>query len=234
MGRAAPRSDDARRARIADPSTATLRKSHVRRATERAESAQASCACSEYSRDERGPRFATRNHEEGFDMPEAKTVGRARKAQRQGKAPTTAAGAFVREEIEHIRQGLHGARSPKQAIAIGLSKARRAGIKLGTPKRGSVSARTRRQAARDEEKGQSTRRRSTSPRRSRAASNALKREGRSAGSRRALSAQARSASRRGRKPSTQARRSQTSTRGGRRRAGGAKRRTNRSGRARAT
>ncbi len=165
-------------------------------------------------------------------MPEAKTVERARKAQRQGKAPTTAAGEFVREEIEHVRQGRHGARSPKQAIAIGLSKARRSGIKLGTPKRGSVSARTRRQAMRDEEKGQSTRRRSTSPRRSRATTNALRREGRQAGTRRALSAQARSASRRGRKPST--RRSQSSAGGGTRRTGGAKRRTSRSGRARAT
>jgi hypothetical protein len=125
-------------------------------------------------------------------MPEAKTAERARKAQRHGKSPTTAAGEFVREEIEHVREGKHGARSSKQAIAIGLSKARRAGIKLKTPKRGTVSARTRRQAARDRRKG-STPGRTVSPRRSRASTRALQREGRQAASPRALSAQARRA-----------------------------------------
>src|SRR5438046_9684932 len=77
-------------------------------------------------------------------MPEKKTIERARKAKRQGKAPTTQAGEFVRETMEHIRKGKHGARSTKQAIAIGLSKARRAGVKLPPPKKGTTSARTRR------------------------------------------------------------------------------------------
>jgi hypothetical protein len=66
-------------------------------------------------------------------MPERKTLERARKARREGKAPTTQAGEFVREEIEHVREGKHGARSTKQAIAIGLSKARAAGVKLKPP-----------------------------------------------------------------------------------------------------
>ena len=87
-------------------------------------------------------------------MPEKKTIERARKARRQGKAPTTQAGEFVREEIEHIREGKHGARSTKQAIAIGLSKARRAGVKLPPPKEGQATARTRKSAARDYRKGQ--------------------------------------------------------------------------------
>jgi hypothetical protein len=162
-------------------------------------------------------------------MPEAKTAERARKAQRQGKSPTTAAGAFVREEIEHVREGKHGARSAKQAIAIGLSKARRAGIKLKTPKRGSVAERTRRQAARDRRKG-STSARAVSPRRSRASTRALKREGRQAASPRALSAQARRANAR-RKVAT-ARRSNASS--GARRGAGAKRRGGRSARSRQT
>jgi hypothetical protein len=160
-------------------------------------------------------------------MPEAKTAERARKAQRQGKSPTTAAGEFVREEIEHVREGKHGARSSKQAIAIGLSKARRAGIKLKTPKRGSVSARTRRQAARDRRKG-STSRRTVSPRRSRATTRALQREGRQAASPRALSAQARSAN--ARRKGAAARRSNASS--GARRGAGAKRRGARSVRSR--
>ena len=79
-------------------------------------------------------------------MPEKRTIERARKAKRAGKAPTTQAGEFVREEIEHVRQGKHGARSTKQAIAIGLSKARRAGVKLKPPGRGQASARTRKSA----------------------------------------------------------------------------------------
>jgi len=83
-------------------------------------------------------------------MPEKKTVERARKAKREGKAPTTQAGEFVREEMEHIREGKHGARSTKQAIAIGLSKARRAGVKLAAPKKGKASQRTRKQAQRDQ------------------------------------------------------------------------------------
>ena len=81
-------------------------------------------------------------------MPEKQTMARARKDKRQGKAPSTQAGEFVREEMEHIREGKHGARSTKQAIAIGLSKARRAGVRLRPPKKGQTSARTRRRADR--------------------------------------------------------------------------------------
>jgi Family of unknown function (DUF6496) len=126
-------------------------------------------------------------------MPEKKTLERARKAKRAGKAPTTQAGEFVREEIEHVREGKHGARSTKQAIAIGLSKARRAGVKLSPPKKGQASARTRKQAQRDLSRSKS--RRKASPARSRARLRALKREGRSAASRTALSRHARSARR---------------------------------------
>src|SRR6185436_7256755 len=97
-------------------------------------------------------------------MPEKRTVQRARKAARQGKAPSTQAGEFVREEIHHVREGKHGARSPEQAIAIGLSKARRSGVKLSPPKKGTTSARTRQQAERDIKKGQRGRK-STSTRR---------------------------------------------------------------------
>jgi len=126
-------------------------------------------------------------------MPEKKTLERARKDKREGKAPTTQAGEFVREEMEHIREGKHGARSTKQAIAIGLSKARRSGVKLSPPKKGAASARTRRQAQRDLSRAKSGRK--ASPARSRARLRALKREGRSAASRTALSRQARTARR---------------------------------------
>jgi uncharacterized protein DUF6496 len=81
-------------------------------------------------------------------MPEKETLRRAQRDKRQGKAPTTQAGEFVREEMEHIRKGKHGARSAKQAIAIGLSKARRAGVKLGPPKRGSRRSSHRQRRAR--------------------------------------------------------------------------------------
>src|SRR5574339_201213 len=88
-------------------------------------------------------------------MPEKQTLKRARKAKREGKAPTTQAGEFVREEIEHVREGKHGARSTKQAIAIGLSKARRAGVKLKPPAKGRANRRTREQARRDVRKAAS-------------------------------------------------------------------------------
>jgi Family of unknown function (DUF6496) len=127
-------------------------------------------------------------------MPEQETIERAREDEREGKSPSTQAGEFVREEMEHIREGEHGARSAKQAIAIGLSKARRAGVKLPPPKRGS--ARTKKQAARDSRKGKTARRRKPSATRSRAVKKALKRESRRAASHRALSRQARSAARR--------------------------------------
>ena len=128
-------------------------------------------------------------------MPEEETIERAREDEREGKSPSTQAGEFVREEMEHIREGKHGARSTKQAIAIGLSKARRAGVKLPPPKKRRVSARTRKQAARDTSKGRSRKRRKPSATRSRAVRKALKGEPRSAASRRALSRQARSAAR---------------------------------------
>jgi hypothetical protein len=124
-------------------------------------------------------------------MPEKKTLDRARKAKREGKAASTQAGEFVREEIEHVREGKHGARSTKQAIAIGLSKARRAGVKLSPPRKGTASARTRMQAKKDLSRAG----RKASPKRSRATLRALKREGRSAASRTALSRQARTAAR---------------------------------------
>ena len=123
-------------------------------------------------------------------MPERKTIERARADAAAGKAPSTQAGEFVREEIEHVREGKHGARSTKQAIAIGLSKARRAGVKLGTPKNASAS--TKRSA-----KSASRRRgKKASAKRSRAVRGALKREGHSAASRPALARQARTAARR--------------------------------------
>jgi len=132
-------------------------------------------------------------------MPEQKTVQRARKAKRQGKAPTTQAGEFVREEIEHVRKGKHGARSTKQAIAIGLSKARRAGVNLKPPKRGQASARTRKSAERAYRAGRSRARRKTSATRSRATLRALKREPKRAASKRALARQARTAAARRRR-----------------------------------
>src|ERR671926_1012172 len=110
-------------------------------------------------------------------MPDKETLERARRDKAQGKAPSTQAGEFVREEMEHIRRGKHGARSTKQAIAIGLSKARRAGVKLAPPKKGTTSERTRRSAERAEAAGQSGKR-SVSKTRSRAVSGVLKREGR--------------------------------------------------------
>lgn len=126
-------------------------------------------------------------------MPEKETVDRAREDAREGKSPSTQAGEFVREEINHIREGKHGARSTKQAIAIGLSKARRAGVKLQAPKRGRASVRTRTQANRDLRRAKSGRK--PSPRRSRATSSALKREPREAATRSSLGRQARSSAR---------------------------------------
>jgi len=122
-------------------------------------------------------------------MPEKKTMERARKAKKQGKAPSTQAGEFVREEMDHIREGKHGARNTKQAIAIGLSKARRAGVKVGAPKKGTASAATRKKAKSDTAKGAQGSKK-TSAKRSAATTRALKREGHSAASKRSLSAHA--------------------------------------------
>jgi hypothetical protein len=129
-------------------------------------------------------------------MPEKKTKRRAARAKRQGKSPSTQAGEFVREEIHHVREGKHGARSAKQAIAIGLSKARRAGVALPPPKKGTVSGQTRKAAARDYEEGRHGADEHVSPTRSRAVSDALQAEPRGTASRSALSRQTRLASRR--------------------------------------
>ena len=124
-------------------------------------------------------------------MFESETIERARRDAHKGKAPSTQAGKFVREEIEHVRKGKHGARSTKQVIAIGLSKARRAGVALGPPKKGTTSESTRRSAERAYEKGQAHE--PVSRTRSRAREKALQREPHEATSRAALSRQARSA-----------------------------------------
>src|SRR3954467_9331225 len=130
-------------------------------------------------------------------MPEKKTIERAKKDKREGKSPSTQAGEFVRETIEHIREGKHGARSTKQAIAIGLSKARRAGVDLPPPKKGQTSERTRKSAERAYARGHGApAKRKPSAKRSRAIQQALKREGTSAASHAALSRQATAAARR--------------------------------------
>ena len=127
-------------------------------------------------------------------MPEKRTVERAKKAKQKGKSPSTQAGEFVREEIHHIREGKHGARSTKQAIAIGLSQARRSGVDIPPPKKGAVSEKTRRSAKHAYALGQGGKR-SASRRRSEAAEGALKGEDRRVASKKALSKQARSAAR---------------------------------------
>lgn len=124
-------------------------------------------------------------------MPQKKTVERARKARREGKAPSTQAGEFIREELDDIRAGKHGARSTKQAIAIGLSKARRAGVDLPPPAKGKTSEKTRKNAERAYRAGQTHPNAPVNPRRSRATTKALQREGHSAASHAALARQAR-------------------------------------------
>ena len=130
-------------------------------------------------------------------MPEKETLKRAAEDKREGKSPSTQAGEFVHEEIEHIREGKHGARSTKQAIAIGLSKARRAGVDLPPPKPGTTSEATRKQALRETKRAKSEARSTAkSTKRSRAVSSALKRESRSVASKTALSRQATGAAKR--------------------------------------
>lgn len=124
-------------------------------------------------------------------MPEKKTIKRAMQAKREGKSPGTQAGEFVHEEIKRIRKGKHGARSAKQAIAIGLSEARRAGVNLKPPEKGSVSEKTRKSAKRAYEKGQ--KHEPVSKTRSRARVRALKKESSATVSHSALSRQAHSA-----------------------------------------
>lgn len=137
-------------------------------------------------------------------MPEKETLHKAKRDLREGKSPTTSAGEFVHEEMEHVREGKHGARSPQQAIAIGLSKARRAGIPLKPPAPGKTSAGTRRKAQQDVKKGR------TNPqtgeeghtRRGRSRLAAMKREPKSSASHQALSRHAKSAAARRRRSST--------------------------------
>ncbi len=126
-------------------------------------------------------------------MPEKKTIEKARKDKSEGKAPSTQAGEFVHQEIEHVKQGKHGARSAKQAIAIGLSEARRAGVKVPAPKKGTASEATRHKAQQDLKAGAKGAKKAVSRTRSEATTAALKKEGHSAASPQALSQQAKSA-----------------------------------------
>jgi hypothetical protein len=132
-------------------------------------------------------------------MPEQKTVSRARADKRAGKAPSTQAGEFVKEEVDRVRAGKHGVKSAKQAIAIGLSKARRVGVALKAPKKGTASEETRRKAAKDNAAGQhkptaaKTASTESKAKRSRAATDALKRESSAGASKKAMSTQAKSA-----------------------------------------
>lgn len=173
------------------------------------------CVCGPrmvFSRHPTGKHVSLSATERGIVMPEKRTMERAKKDLREGKAPSTAAGEFVREEIEHVREGKHGARSPQQAIAIGLSKARRAGIPLGPPKSGSKEVRKR--AEREYEEGQEHPGQKLSARRSRSREMALKREPKSSVSHEALARQAKRAS----SKRSAASRSASATRGAKKRA----------------
>jgi hypothetical protein len=128
-------------------------------------------------------------------MPEKEVLERARADAREGRSPSTQAGEFVHEEIEHVKEGKHGARSTKQAIAIGLSNARRAGLELPAPREGTVSAKTRQQIRSDSAKGYGKSTQAVSAERSRVATEALERESNDAVSPEALSRQARSSAR---------------------------------------
>jgi hypothetical protein len=147
-------------------------------------------------------------------MPEKRTIEKARKAKRAGKAATTQAGEFVREEVHKIRRGQHGARSPQQAIAVGLSKARRAGVKLPPPGRGKAKPRTRKSAEYAYSVGQGKRTTRRRPRVSRAVSQVMKKEPTSTASRAALSRQtSRAASRRTARDRSEAARKAARTKG---------------------
>lgn len=124
-------------------------------------------------------------------MPEKRIIEKAQRAKRAGKAPTMQAGEFVRGEIRKVRRGEHGARSPQQVIAIGLSKARRAGVALPPPGKGKAKERTRRSSKYAYEAGQRKRKTRRQPRVSRAVSRVLEHEPRSTASRGAISRQAR-------------------------------------------
>ena len=128
-------------------------------------------------------------------MPERKTIEKAKQDKRQGKSASTQAGEFVKKQIHHVREGRHGVRSTKQAIAIGLSEARRAGVDLPAPKAGQASTKTRAKAQQDVRKGdEPTGKKSAT--RSRASKTALKREGKSGASKSALAAHAKTAAKR--------------------------------------
>jgi hypothetical protein len=135
-------------------------------------------------------------------MPDKQTVEKAKRDLKEGKSPSTAAGEFVHEEIEHIRQGKHGARSPQQAIAIGLSKARKAGIPLKPPASGKTSNETKEKAERDYKKGQTSPRQDEegSTSRGRARLKAMKKEPKNSASHSALSRHAKSAAKRRKAP----------------------------------
>jgi hypothetical protein len=164
-------------------------------------------------------------------MPTKSTVRKAKRDLSRGGRPSTAAGEFVHEEMEHIRHGKHGARSSKQAIAIGLSKARRAGVPLKPPAGGRTSARTRRAATLAYEESQGRRKpRAPSARRGRATERALQREGRTAASRSSLAAQSREASARRSRASRSAAAKRAAGKKGMQRRATAKRAARKSGR----
>lgn len=147
-------------------------------------------------------------------MPRKKTLEKAQRDRREGKSPSTQAGEFVKQEMDGIREGEHGARSVRQAIAIGLSEARRAGVPLRPPKKGQAKSRTRKSARYAYEAGQGKRKTRRRPRVSRAVSRVLKREPRSSASHQALSRQTkRAARRRGRAARSTAARKAASTKG---------------------
>jgi Family of unknown function (DUF6496) len=156
-------------------------------------------------------------------MPTKQAIRKVKQDKRAGKSPSTQAGEFVREEIERVRRGEHGARSPQQAIAIGLSEARRAGVDLPPPKRGRTKPRTRRSAKYAYEAGQGKRKTHRRPRVSRAVKEVLKREPRGTTSRRAMSQQTkRAASRRSAASRTAAARKAARTKGAKGRSAAAK------------
>ena len=161
-------------------------------------------------------------------MPRKETTRKAKQDKRAGKSPSTQAGEFVHEEMDRIRRGEHGARSPQQAIAIGLSEARRAGVDLPPPRKGKAKSRTRRSAKYAYEAGQGRRKTRRRPRVSRAVKQALKREPRSSASRHALSEQAkRAASRRSAASRSAAARKAVRTKGAKARSAAARTRARR-------
>ena len=155
-------------------------------------------------------------------MPRQEIIRKAKQDKRAGKSASTQAGEFVKDEIDKIRRGKHGARSTKQAIAIGLSEARRAGVDLPPPRKGRTKKSTRRSAKYAYEVGQGKRTPKRRPRVSRAVESVLKKEPRSTASRSALSKQGRRASRRTAASRTAAARKASHTKGAKARSTAAK------------